>query len=237
MSGEARIAHGRGGVLLGSAVVLASDASVGWHVVIHDDTVVEAGCRIEDLAVLGKRPHLAAHSRAAGTIGGLLIARGTSVGTGAIVFAGSRIGPGVILGDNTFVRERVNVGEGTVVGRGSVIDNDVQVGARVRIQTGVYITGQSVIEDEVFVGPGVVSTNDNGMGRDLAGENQGAILRRACRIGGGAILTPGVEVGAEAYVAAGTVVTRDVPARALVMGVPGRVVGEVPDAELLQPAC
>jgi acetyltransferase-like isoleucine patch superfamily enzyme len=63
---------------------------------------------------------------------------------------------------------------------------------------------------------------------------RGAILRRACRIGGAAVLTPGVEVGEEAFVAAGAVVTRDVPPRGVVMGVPGRVVREVPDGDLLE---
>ena len=63
---------------------------------------------------------------------------------------------------------------------------------------------------------------------------RGATLRRACRIGGGAVLTPGVEVGEEAFVAAGAVVTRDVPPRAVVMGVPARVVREVGDEDLLE---
>jgi UDP-2-acetamido-3-amino-2,3-dideoxy-glucuronate N-acetyltransferase len=58
-------------------------------------------------------------------------------------------------------------------------------------------------------------------------------LRRACRIGGGALLTPGVEIGEEAFVAAGAVVTRDVPPRTIVMGVPGRPLGEVPEDQLL----
>ena len=61
----------------------------------------------------------------------------------------------------------------------------------------------------------------------------GVTLRRGCRIGGGAVLLPGVEVGEEALVAAGAVVTRDVPARAVVMGVPAVVVRDVPEAELL----
>jgi acetyltransferase-like isoleucine patch superfamily enzyme len=63
---------------------------------------------------------------------------------------------------------------------------------------------------------------------------RGATLRRACRIGGGAVLTPGVEIGEEAFVAAGAVVTRDVPARAVVMGVPARVVREVGAEDLLE---
>jgi UDP-2-acetamido-3-amino-2,3-dideoxy-glucuronate N-acetyltransferase len=63
---------------------------------------------------------------------------------------------------------------------------------------------------------------------------EGALLRRACRIGGGAVLTPGTEIGEEAFVAAGAVVVRDVPARAVVMGVPARVVREVGDEDLLE---
>jgi len=62
----------------------------------------------------------------------------------------------------------------------------------------------------------------------------GAILRRACRIGGAAVLVPGVEVGEEAFVAAGAVVTNDVPARAVVMGVPARVIRHVADEDLLE---
>ncbi len=80
-----------------------------------------------------------------------------------------------------------------------------------------------------------MTTNDDTMGRIPEGYSmRGATLRRACRIGGGAVLVPGVEVGEEAFVAAGAVVTADVPARAVVMGVPARVVREVPDDELLE---
>jgi acetyltransferase-like isoleucine patch superfamily enzyme len=115
------------------------------------------------------------------------------------------------------------------------VDNDVLVGARVSVQTGVYLTAFTVVEDDVFVGPGATTTNDHTMSRHGAQTPlRGAILRRACRIGGGAVLTPGVEIGEEAFVASGAVVTRDVSPRAVVMGVPARVVREVPEEDLLE---
>jgi acetyltransferase-like isoleucine patch superfamily enzyme len=81
----------------------------------------------------------------------------------------------------------------------------------------------------------VVTTNDDSMGRHPRGEPlRGAVLRRACRVGGGAVLVPGVEIGEEAFVAAGAVVTGDVGPREVVMGVPARVVRRVEDRDLLE---
>jgi acetyltransferase-like isoleucine patch superfamily enzyme len=217
-------------------VSIGSGVRFGAHVVIHDGTVIGDGCSIEDHAVLGKRPRLASHSQAVGReLEALVLEAGVSVGVGAVVFAGARVGRDSILGDQTFVRERSRIGEGTVIGRGSVVDNDVRVGARVRVQTNVYLTAFTTVEDDVFVGPGAIVTNDNTMSRHgPEAPLAGATLRRACRVGGGVVLTPGVEVGEEAYVAAGAVVTRNVTAHAVVMGVPARVVREVPVEDRLE---
>jgi acetyltransferase-like isoleucine patch superfamily enzyme len=226
----------------GPYCVIADDARIGdgtrigAHVIVHPGTVIGAGCEVQDGAVLGKPPKLARHSTARRDAGeGLVVEDSAVICCGAIVFAGARIGPGAIVGDQAFVRERARVGAGSVIGRGSAVDNDVVVGERVRVQTDVYLTAYSVVEDDVFVGPGAVTTNDSTMSRhDKSYELRGAVLRRGCRIGSAAVLTPGVEVGEEAFVAAGAVVTRDVPPRGVVMGMPGRVVREVPDEDLLE---
>jgi acetyltransferase-like isoleucine patch superfamily enzyme len=223
------------GLLLGADVEIADDASIGGGVIVHGATTVGAGCIIEDRVVLGKQPRLAEGSAAQGQVGRLELAAGATVCCGAVVFAGASIGERAIVGDQSFVRERTSIGAGSVIGRGSVVDNDVTVGVRVRVQTNVYLTAFTVVEDDVFVGPGVVTTNDDTMARHAPGAAlAGATLRRGCRIGGGAVLTPGVQIGEEAFVAAGALVTHDVPPRAVVMGAPARVVRDVPDEDLLQ---
>jgi UDP-3-O-[3-hydroxymyristoyl] glucosamine N-acyltransferase len=221
--------------VIGDGVRIGDGCRLGSHVVVHAGTVLAAGVEVQDHAVLGKPPKLARHSTASRDAPApLQVGEGAVVCCHAIVFAGARLGPGAIVGDQAYVRERTVLGEGTVVGRGSAVDNDVVIGARVRIQTDVYVTANSVIEDDVFVGPGVLTTNDSTMARhDADYAIVGCRLRRACRVGGAAVLVPGVEVGEEAFVAAGAVVTKDVPARAVVIGVPARVVREVPEGDLL----
>ena len=224
------------GLVLSPDAVIADDVELGANVVIHGATRLEAGVIVQDGAILGKPPTLSARSATAGPVGEpLVVEAGARICAQAIVFAGARIGPGAIIGDQAYVRERAVVGERSVVGRGSSVDNDVVIGRCVRIQSHVYLTAWSVVEDDVFLGPCAMTTNDNTMARKPADQPlRGAILRRACRIGGGAILTPGVEVGAEGYVAAGAVVTNDVPPRGVVIGVPGRVVRYVGDEDLVE---
>jgi acetyltransferase-like isoleucine patch superfamily enzyme len=224
------------GLVLGEGVVLPESVRLGAHVVIHPGTIVGEGCELQDGAVLGKPPTLGRMSTASREAPPpLVLGEGVAVCCGAVVFAGATLGEGAIVGDQAFVRERAVIGAGTVVGRGSAVDNDVTIGARVRIQTACYITAYSVIEDDVFVGPTAMMTNDDTMARHgTEYALKGATLRRGCRIGGAVVMVPGVEVGEEAFVAAGAVVTKDVPPRARVMGVPARIVGEVGDDELLE---
>ena len=224
------------GLLISPDARVADDVTIGCNVIIHGAVEISSGAVIQDNAVLGKVPKLAAHSRASRELPGpLVLEEGATVCTAAVLFAGAKIGAGVIVGDQAFVRERAVIDQQSVVGRGSAIDNDVTIGARVRIQTDVYLTAHSLVEDDVFIGPTVSTYNDDTMGRhDGAYETRGCTLRHACRIGGGSKLRPGVEVGEEAFVAMGAVVTRDVPARRLVMGTPARVVGTVDDAEVLE---
>jgi acetyltransferase-like isoleucine patch superfamily enzyme len=216
---------------------LAGDVVIQPGAVIHAGVRLGAGCLVESGAVVGKQPRLRPGSSAAASApaGPLVVGEGVTICAGAVLYAGATIGPGAIIGDQSQVRERAVVGAHTVLGRGSTIDFGTRVGDRVSIQTLVYLTAEALVEDDVFIGPGVTTTNDDAMGRHARGERlRGPILRRACRIGGGVTLTPGVEIGEEAFVAAGAVVTRDVGPREVVMGVPAHVVRRVGDEDLLE---
>lgn len=213
------------GLFVGDGVDVAGDVSLGAHVVLHDRVSLAAGSVVQDGAVLGLRAVGGPGVDEAGEAGPLLVEARAAVCAQAVVYAGARIGEGAIVGDQALVREGVEVGRGTVVGRGSTLSRGVRVGERARIQTNVWLSAGTVVEDDAFVGPGVTAAGD---------EPRGATLRRACRVGGGAVLVGGVEIGEEAFVAAGAVVEGDVPARTVVMGSPARVVREVDDDELVE---
>jgi acetyltransferase-like isoleucine patch superfamily enzyme len=224
------------GLLLGDDVVLPDDVVLGGNVVIHDGTALGAGVVVQDGAVLGKPPAFGARSTAVRSeeLPPLVVGSGAVICAGAVVVAGAAIGPGVVIGDQVYLRERSAVGRESVVGRGCSIENDVVIGARARIQTDAYVTAFSELEDDVFVAPCVVTTNDMTAGRRPPGVPlRGPRLRRACRVGAGAVLLPGIEIGEEAFVGAGAVVTHDVARRSLVVGSPARHVREVSEQDLL----
>jgi acetyltransferase-like isoleucine patch superfamily enzyme len=204
--------------------------------IVYPGTVVGEGCRILDYAVVGKQPTLSPRSTAAREeLPPLELGQGSIVSTGAVVFAGTSLGERVIVGDQSCVRERCTIGDDVVIGRGALVENDTAVGARSKIQAEAYVTAYSTLEEDVFIAPCVVTTNDNFMGRTERRHalRKGPTIRRGARIGGAAILLPGLEIGEEAFVGAGAVVLKDVPARAVMVGNPARQIREVPDEELL----
>jgi acetyltransferase-like isoleucine patch superfamily enzyme len=204
--------------------------------VVYPGTVIGDGCRILDYAVVGKQPVLGARSTTKREeLPPLELGAGTIVSTGAIVFAGTRVGANVIVGDQACVRERCDIGDDVVIGRGALVENDCTVGTLTKIQADAYITSYSTLEDNVFIAPRVITTNDNYMGRTEKRHamRKGPTIRRGARVGGGAILCPAVEIGAEAFVGAGAVVVRDVRPGVVVVGNPARELREVPEEERL----
>jgi acetyltransferase-like isoleucine patch superfamily enzyme len=229
-------AHGTGVVVEGGAEI-GDGVTLGNHVTVHAGTRLGDRTTVSDFAVLGRRPKLSKRSAAAGgELPPLELGSGCSIGSHTVLMAGSVLGAGCVVGDCAGIRERCEIGDEVVVGRSVTVENDTSIGSRTKIQSGAYVTAYVTIEEDCFVAPMVVTTNDNFMGRTDVRLKlmKGPVLRRGARVGGGAHLLPGVEIGEEAFVATGAVVTRDVPPRTVVMGVPARPVRAVADEELLE---
>jgi acetyltransferase-like isoleucine patch superfamily enzyme len=222
--------------MLGHEVELGTGLVFGGGVVLHSGTMIADGCEVQDCAVLGKHPRLGAHSTSRPeTLRPLIVEREAVICTGAVVYSAVRICERAIVGDQAQVRERCTVGARSVIGRGCSLEPDVTIGADVRVQSNCFLAPHTFVEDHAFVGPAVVTANDNTIGRHEAGlVLRGPRLRRACRIGAGALIMPEVEVGEEAFVAAGAGVAEDVPPGAVVMGVPARQVRDVPAEDFLE---
>ena len=138
---------------------------------------------------------------------------------GTIVYADVEIGDGFSTGHNALVREETVIGDDVLVGTATVIDGQCTIGSHVSLQTGVYVPTHTTIGDHVFVGPHAVMTNDMYPVRQEY-TPEGPTIEDHASIGANATILPGVRIGKGSFVAAGAVVTRDVPPETLAVGAP-----------------
>jgi acetyltransferase-like isoleucine patch superfamily enzyme len=219
-----------------AGVKIGTNCRIGHHVVIHAGTVIGPNTVIGDHSVLGKMPQLAKSSTATtGELKPLSIDANCQIGAMAIIYAGTSIGAGTLVADLASIRENCRIGNAVLVGRGVAVENNTVIGDSTKIQTNAYITAYMELEDHVFIAPMVTTTNDNFMGRTEKrfALKKGALIKRGARIGGNAILLPGVTVNEESFVAAGALVTKDTPAKQVVKGIPAKPFRQVPEEELL----
>jgi hypothetical protein len=224
--------------VIGPNVTIGTGCRLGHHVVIHEGTVVGNDVRIDDYASLGKVPMKAANSATTREqeLPPLRVGDVCIVGTGVVLYRGAVIDGKVLMADLCTVRENVTVGRGTIVGRGVTIENFCSVGRYCKLESESYLCAYCTLEDRVFVAPGVVTSNDNFVGRtqERFKHFKGVTVKQGGRLGACSVTLPGIVIGEDALVAAGSTVTRDVEPRVIVMGKPARRWKDVPVEQLLE---
>lgn len=223
--------------VIGEDTRIGKGCRIGHHVVIHDGTRVGDSVRIDDHTTIGKQPMRAPNSAVTqdrhqppAQVGDRCL-----IGASVVLYAGCTLGEKVLVADLATVREEVTVGDFTIIGRGVAVENQCRIGRYCKLETNAYLTAYSVLEDRVFIAPGVLTSNDNFMGRTSERFDQfrGVTVRRGGRIGVGAVILPDKELGVDAVVAAGALLTRDADSEMIYAGVPAQTFREVPDVQRL----
>jgi acetyltransferase-like isoleucine patch superfamily enzyme len=225
-------------IIIEDNVTIGNNCTVGYNVVIREGTIIGDNARIDDNTVIGKYPMRASLSifKEESNLPPTHIGDNCLIGANTVIYIGSTISNNVLIADLASVRENTNIGEYTIIGRGVTIENYVKIGKRCKLESECYITAYSEIEDYVFIAPGVVTSNDNYLGRteERFKHFKGVIVKRGGRIGANAVILPGKTIGEDALIAAGSVVTKDVPPRKIVMGSPARIIRDVPKEQLIE---
>lgn len=209
---------------------------------VAEDTIIGSHVTIFPGAVLGRPPvSTGAQQRQVdqASLPPLVIRDRCVVGANVVVYRGTIIDRGCLIGDTACIREQVRIGESCIIAMGVTVNYNTVIGSRVKVMDNTHLTGNMLIEDDVFISTMVTTTNDNSMGRQAAlgvavelRHRQGPIIRRHVTIGQGACILPGVEIGENTIVGANAVVTRSLPARVLAFGVPARVIRALREDEI-----
>lgn len=153
---------------------------------------------------------------------GVTIHDNALIRSNTVIYCNVHIGKNFRTGHDVLIRENTIIGEDVLVGSHVIIEGHVTIGNHVNIQSNVYIPTNSIIEDFCFIGPNAVLTNDKYPPVRKGGEMKGPVLRRGVSVGANATILPGVEIGEGSMVAAGAIVTKDVPSWKLAIGIPAR---------------
>lgn len=186
------------------------------HQTDHERACIGEGAIIEPNVLVGYRYHAEA--------GPALIGDHATLRAGTIVYGDVEVGSHFQTGHHAVIRAKVKAGDYCTVFNHSTLEGVIRLGIGVRIMAHVYIPTRTWIGDHVFIGPGVTFLNDRTPGRvDPMPPVRGAFIEDDVMIGGGCTILPGVCIGQRSFIAAGSLVTKDIPPRSFVIGSPGRI--------------
>lgn len=227
--------------IIGEHVVIESNVGIGPGTIIYPHSIIRNATRVGANCIIGhptKRELVGVdHSYEDPKLTSFLIEDcAADIGedgvlrSGTIVYTHTRIDRGLNTGHYAVIREHTTIGEHCVVGSQTVLNGYTKIGDRTRINTACAIPQSMTIGRGVFIAP-LVSFSDNE--RAIPGEgNQGAVIEDFVRIGIGAKILPKIRVGRGALIGAGSVVTKNIPEKAIAYGVPAKIRGYVEDEDL-----
>lgn len=230
---EVELGHG---VVLEEGVVVGPRCKLGHGVVLRRGTRLEAGCVLGEHTVVGATSLRPGAPEDEGSQPASLGAE-VVTGVGVVIHEGVTVGKRSLLADRVVLGRGVRIGAGTYVGTGTIVSARCEVGDEVRIEPMVFLAGLSKVGDRCTIAPFVATSNDNSLGRRRGSEPREptpVVLEKGMRLGLGAVILGGKRVGEDSFVAAGALVTRDVPARMMVRGVPAKIWKPVVTSELLE---
>jgi acetyltransferase-like isoleucine patch superfamily enzyme len=222
------------GTSIGDFAVVRANVQLGDNVVVHPHVVIEPGVVVGDGVEIFPGAYIGKKTKGAGALARtpefeekVEIGANCCIGTNAVIYYDVSIGKNTLIGDGASIREQCVIGEECVVGTHVTVGYTVRIGDRVKLMDHTHVVGKSLIESDAFVAMNVGMAHNPYHGVYKPEYINGITIRSRAIVSVGANLLPGVEIGEGAVVAGGAVVSRDVPARKLVMGVPARVVRDV----------
>lgn len=220
-------------VEIGEYSIIRRNVTLGDNVKIHPFVIIESGVNIGNnvevfpFAHLGKQPvQSKALSREPDIVDAVYVGDYSSIGPHTTIYLGVKLGEYTLIGDGASIREETEIGKRCIIGRHVTINYAVKIGNDTKIMDHSWLAGNMTIGDHVFISGGVLTSNDNSMGKNTFenGKMKGPIIHDHVVIGIGAKLLPNITINHSAIIGAGAVVTKDVPPNTLVMGIPAREV-------------
>lgn len=222
---------------IASTVKILGDVSIEQNVILHDfvtiypNVILKDSVEVFEGAVIGKPPKgtSALARKVVPELKTTTIGRGCVISPHAVIYTDVEIGEETLIGDNASIREQCRIGKNCIIGRNISINYRTLIGDFTKIMANTVITGNMQIGSHVFISCLVSTSNDNNLG--VKGYDvsfvKGPIIEDYVAIGAGANILPGVRIGIGSIVGAGAVVTKDIPAKKLVMGIPARIVRDL----------
>jgi acetyltransferase-like isoleucine patch superfamily enzyme len=216
-------------VIIMEKAIIGDNVRIGHNSIVYPFTKISDNVEILDNAVIGKRPSSVSTlaRKTDEPLSPCEIGEGSIIGTSAIIYAGTTIGKHCLVSDLASIREKCVIKDHVIIGRAVTVEYETTIGEYSKIMTHSQLTGNMIIEDHVFFGGAVASTNDKYMGR-TGNQFNGPRIKSGARIGANATILAGVTIGKETVIGAGAVVTSDIPDYKIALGIPARVVREVP---------